>query len=256
MELRFQLTLFLVIMRPLKKGQSFLSHFVNYKAITNDLVHIFTTNTNIDFKGVPFQFFPYGEMQTDNLPKPIKDAILVTHIRGEVPPNITAEYDFEKLRPWRLILCGDLHFNHVYKDFPLYYPSSPVNVNFDREDNKFYGVNSIEFHSINNYKINFIDLKLPKLIRKTINAGEAMEKDPYHHVIYEVTGSLDTLATVTNNELLDKKIVHKPNEDSKINLSDKTTREALKLWLEYNKIDDIDGIMEEYDSLGFIDDNT
>ena len=48
-------------------------------------------------------------MQLDNLPLPKRNDILVTHIRGEVLPHITPEYDFEKLRPWKLILLGDLH---------------------------------------------------------------------------------------------------------------------------------------------------
>ena len=41
--------------------------------------------------------FP-GEMQTGNLPVYVEDDILVTHIRGEVPPHITPEYDFPSLQ--------------------------------------------------------------------------------------------------------------------------------------------------------------
>ena len=95
-------------------------------------------------------------MQKDNLPiQKHENDILVTHIRGEVPPHITPEYDFEKLRPWKLILLGDLHFAHKYLDYPAYYPGSPLNVTFDRDEKREYGVNVITIKDTPelNYKV-------------------------------------------------------------------------------------------------------
>jgi len=233
-----------------KKGESFLESFKADNVINNPLVKIITKNERIKIHNQWVQFFPYGSVQLDNLPTYNEGDILVTHVRGNVPPHITAEYDFEKLRPWKLILLGDLHFRHKYQDYPAYYPGSPMNVVFDRDENRSYGINIIDFTDINNYKVDFIDLNLPKLIRKTVVAGEKMIKDDYDHVIYEVTGSIDELSSVENHELLDKKIAHKPKEDSALDLSKLTTiREELKAWLEYSKMDDIDSILKEYDGL-------
>jgi hypothetical protein len=78
------------------------------------------------------EMFRKLEVQTDNLPTPVPGDILVTHIRGEVPPHITPEYDFSRLKPWGLCLLGDLHFNHRYHDTNCYYPGSPLNTTFDR----------------------------------------------------------------------------------------------------------------------------
>lgn len=54
------------------------------------------------------------------------------------------------------------------------------------------------------YEIDFIDLKLPKLVRKTIKVNGEMIKDDINHVLYEVTGSIDELSKVENSALLDK----------------------------------------------------
>lgn len=234
-----------------KKGQTFLENFVEFNAVSNPNINIYTKNTRTLIAGQGFQFYPYGEMQLDNLPDYVPGDILVTHIRGCVPPHITAEYDFEKIRPWKLILLGDLHFAHRYQDFPAYYPGSPLNVNFDRDEAKDYGVYSLDFTSIDKFRINFIDLELPRLLRKTISVGEPMEKDPINHVIYEVVGSLDKLSDVENSELLDKKIVDKPAENSKLDLRGKTLRQELELWLDYAKIDGVDEVLKEFDNLGF-----
>lgn len=231
-----------------KKGESFLTHFQQENTINNPLVNIITKNTRINFNNQWFQFFPYGEMQIDNLPEYINGDILVTHIRGKVGENIAAEYDFEKIKSWKLCLIGDLHFNHKHEPYNAYYPGSPLNVVFDRDEKRSYGVNSIEFNSIEDYKVTFIDLKLPKLIRKTIDKKELMIPDSYDHVIYEITGSIDELSKIKNSDLLDKKIAHKNSEDSKINLKNKSELEELKEYLMYIKIDNIDSLLEEYNS--------
>ena len=83
-----------------------------------------------------------------------------------------------------------------------------------------YGIDVINFNNINDYNVKFIDLKLPKLIRKTIKVGESMQKDEYHHVIYEITGSIDELSKISNHDQLDKKIAFKPEESSKLELKD------------------------------------
>ena len=232
-----------------KKGYTFLSHFHEDNAIKNSNVEIITQNIHKDVLGQGFQFFPYGEMQTDNLPKSVPDDILVTHIRGEVPPHITPEYDFEKLRPWKLILLGDLHFNHRYLDYPAYYPGSPLNVSFDRDEKRQYGVDIINFNTINDYSVDFIDLKLPKLLRRTIKVDESMQKDDYHHIIYEITGSIDELSKISNHDQLDKKIAFKPEESSKLELKDLSLIEELKAYLEYIKVDDTNAVITEFQEL-------
>jgi DNA repair exonuclease SbcCD nuclease subunit len=232
------------------KGKTFWSHFKRDKAVNNELVHISVENERINIAGQYFQTFPYGSVQTDNLPQAHDGDILVTHIRGEVPPHITPEYDFEKLRPWGLVLLGDLHFNHKYQDYPIYYPGSPINTTFDRTNKNKYGVDIIDFTSIDNYTTKFVDLKLPKLLRKTIKVGDAMEKDPIDHVIYELTGSIDELALVQKTDLLDKKLVTKSTEGSTLNLKEKNIVEELEIYLDYLKVTNSEAVIKRFKDLG------
>jgi DNA repair exonuclease SbcCD nuclease subunit len=231
------------------RGRTFWEHFKFENTINNPLVQIHTENGRTNVLGQSFCFFPYGSVQTDNLPTHYDDDILVTHIRGEVPPHITAEYDFEKIRPWKLTLLGDLHFRHRYRDYNVYYPGSPLNTTFDRDDSREYGVDIVELRSIDDYDVRFVNLDLPKLIRRNVRVGEKMTPDKYHHVIYEVTGTIDELAKIEKSELLDKKMVEKPNSSSTLDLKDKSILEELELYLDYMKISK-DSIVEEFKRLG------
>lgn len=232
------------------KGKTFWSDFEREDVVTNSNVHIVTNNHRIQLANQWFCCFPYGSVQTGNLPQYYPGDILVTHIRGEVPPHISEEYDFSQLRPWKLVLLGDLHFNHKYKDYPIYYPGSPVNTTFDRTESNKYGVDIIDFTSIDNYSVQFIDLQLPKLLRKRISTKEQMSSDGYNHIVYEVEGTIDEVAKIQKSELLDKKIVQKDNSESILDLKDKTTYEELELYLQYSKITDIDGVLNTYKTLG------
>lgn len=234
------------------KGKTFLEHFTKENSINNENFNLYVNNArHVSRSGLTFQLFPYGEMQSGNMPSYVEGDILVTHIRGEVPPHITAEFDFEKIRKWPLTLLGDLHFRHKYKDYNVYYPGSPLNTTFDRDDTREYGIDIITYRGPNDYDVDFIDLRLPKLIRKTVQAGDKLIPHDTHHVVYEVTGSIDSLSKIQNHELLDKKIADKPAEGSKLKLINKTLEEEIKLWLEYNKIEDVLGVVDEFTKLGF-----
>jgi DNA repair exonuclease SbcCD nuclease subunit len=232
-----------------KKGESFLEHFHEDYAITNPNLVLITRNRRETIMGQNFYFFPYGELQREALLPALGDEILVAHIRGEVPPHITPEYDFEKLRAWKLILLGDIHFAHRYMDYPAWYSGSPMNTSFDRDDGRDYGVNSIDLRSIDDYSVSFVPLTLPKLIRKTLKAGDQMKQDSFNHVIYEVTGSLDQLANIKNSELLDKKIAIKPAENSKLDLKNLSLTEELKAYLEYIKVSNTEEIVKDFQGL-------
>ena len=232
-----------------KKGESFFEHFTQENAIKNENVTVFTRNGRASVGQANFCFFPYGEMQKNNLPEYVGGDILVTHIRGEVPPHVSPEYDFSRLSPWRLCLLGDLHFNHRYSNTNCYYPGSPLNTTFDRDENRQYGVDIYDFINDKDYRREFVDLELPKLIRKRVSAGEAMIEDKINHVVYEVTGSIDELSRIENTELLDKKIAAGPTEDSKLDLKNKTVHEELEIYLEYIKIKDKQSVVDEFKGL-------
>lgn len=236
-----------------KKGETFLDGFIRDKAVVNDKVFFFTNNQRIKFKDYWIQFFPYTEVQMDNLINHAEKDILVTHIRGEVPPHITPEYDFEKLKEFPLVLCGDLHFYHKYKNYNVFYPGSPLSITFDRNGEKEYGVLSHTYWK-GGHTHNFIDLQLPKLLRKKVKAGEELTKDPVNWVIYEVEGTLQEIQKVKKNksELLDKTIVDLPNTKSTLDLRGLTLVEEVSTYLKHIGISDSKPYIQELAELGII----
>lgn len=232
------------------KGATFLSHLQG--AVENFNIHVIVESKLITLEKQKFYIFPYNDVQLGKHPPIDKEAILITHIRGEVPPHIHPEYDFEILRPWKLVLLGDLHFRHKYKDFNIYYPGSPLNTTFDRNEFRQYGVNIFTINNLDDYSIDFIDLKLPKLIRRNIEAGEELVSDEYNHIIYEVTGDLESLSKVDNHELLDKKIAQKPTDSSTLDLTNLTVAEELLKYLEFTKIADADRIIAQFNKIGLV----
>jgi DNA repair exonuclease SbcCD nuclease subunit len=77
------------------KGNTFLEHFETEHAINNPNFMLRTRNDRIVVGNQGFQLFPYGEMQIGTVPAYTPGDILIAHIRGEVPPHITAEFDFD-----------------------------------------------------------------------------------------------------------------------------------------------------------------
>jgi len=237
------------------KGKTFMQSYLKHEAISNSYVNIIVENTRIEINGFGIQFFPYTCVQLNKLPKYTDGDILVSHIRGEIPPHIGPEFDFDRLKPWKLILLGDLHFNHKYKDTNAFYCGSPVNTTFDRDQTKDYGVNIYDVKSDINYDVSFIKLHLPKLLRVRIETDNESDlvKDKYDHIIYEVVNSIDKLANIKNNELLDKKIAYKEKENSVLDLSQASSiLEELELYLEKNKIANITEILNEFKELNII----
>jgi len=229
-----------------RKGESFFEHLTEKNAIKNENVYVYTKNGRATVGNQSFQLFPYGEVQMDNLPQYVEGDILVTHIRGEVPPHITPEYDFSRLAPWGLCLLGDLHFNHRYGDTNCYYPGSPLNTTFDRDEKRQYGLDVYEVVDSHNYTREFYDLELPKLLRRTIKAGEEMPADSRHHAVYEVKGNIDELSKIERSDLLDKKVVEKPQEDATLDLKNKTIYEELEIYLNHIKVADTERVMNEF----------
>ena len=76
-----------------------------------------------------------------------------------------------------------------------------------------------------------------------------MSADSYHHVMYEVTGSIDELSRVEKSDLLDKKMVEKPASDSTLDLKGMTIYEELKTYLTHIKVSDVDKVLLEFENI-------
>lgn len=181
-----------------KKNTTFLTNLKGMTSAVNPRTRIiddFDTIHDIDF-------IPYNKLKEYH-PADIDfySEILVTHVRGEIPPHVKPEVPLEMFERWKVVLAGDLH-SYENSQRNLLYPGSPMSTSFHRNpvDN---GVIVLDTKDLTH---TWISLGLPQLLRKTINAGEPMIATDYDHTIYEVSGDLQELSGIVNTELLDKKV--------------------------------------------------
>lgn len=225
-----------------KKGKTFLEHFANATNNINNLATIIFTSTS----KYGIDFIPYTELKTFKSEN-FNNDILCTHVRGEIPPHVHPEIDLSKLDRWKVVLAGDLH-SYENSQRNILYPGSPLSISFHRKPIK----NGIIIFDTETFEHKWIDLHLPQLIRKTVESAIDIVETEYDHTIYEITGNIADLSGIdTTSKLIDKKIVHKTSE-STLNLTNKSTQEELKIYLEkIAKLEDNDiakcmGVFNDY----------
>lgn len=173
-----------------------------------------------------FDIVPYTdihrlkEVRADN-------KILLTHVRGEIPPHVKPEVDLTLFDKWDVVFAGDLHA-HSNSQRNIVYPGSPRTVTFHRNEVEL-GV--LVFDTDNPKDWTWHKIEVPQLIRKTVDNPEDMIKTDFHHTIYELTGSVLDLAKVDkDSELLDKKIVQN-EQPASLDLQNLSLEEELEKYL-------------------------
>lgn len=208
-----------------KKTTTFLSRLKGMSNAINRNVRIiddFATIHGVDF-------IPYNKIKEYH-PADIDfhSDILVTHVRGEIPPHVKPEVPLELFDRWKVVLAGDLH-SYENSQRNILYPGSPMSTSFHRNPVD----NGVLIFDTDTLTHEWISLGLPQMIRKTINAGDPMPATEYDHTVYQVEGDLAELSGVENAELLDKKVT-KRNIDVALMLEpDMTISEELEEYLRY-----------------------
>jgi hypothetical protein len=187
----------------------------------------------IEIRGV--DFIPYTHIKSFN-PKDFSGKVLCTHVRGEIPPHVSPEIDLNLLNRWEVVLAGDLH-SHSNSQRNILYPGSPLSTSFHRSKVK----NGIIVLDTETLEHEWIDLKLPQLLRKTIESVDEIEQTDYDHTVFEIVGNMQDLNKInlgTNN--IDRKIIYK-DTNKILDLTNKTISEELELYLkEIQKLSDKD----------------
>ena len=209
-----------------KKDTTFLTNFKRMVTSLNPLVQViddfFTDDMGIDY-------IPYNKLKQYH-PGDIDfhGKILCTHVRGEIPPHVKAELPLELFDKWKTVLAGDLH-SYANCQRNILYPGSPVTTSFHRSSVD----TGIIIMDIDTLEHTWEKLVLPQLIRKTIQAGELMPATEYDHTIYEIEGDLSQLGSVTDNDLIDKKVVKRETDTALILEPDMSIEQEVEEYLRY-----------------------
>jgi len=161
--------------------------------------------------------------------------ICFTHVRGEIPPHVTPEVNLDLFEKFTVVFAGDLH-SHSNCQRNIIYPGSPLTTSFHRS---LVSTGCILIDTVSG-EFEWIDLGLPQLLKLTVTDPAEMVKSDFHHTMYELHGDMIGLASVENQELLDKKVVRTKNESSLILTKDMTYEDELSEFLLY-----INGLEEQ-----------
>ena len=194
-----------------KKDTSFLTQL---KFVTNSInPNVIIIDDYANYRDI--DFIPYNKVKDfEKQGKEVfnkQSRILITHVRGEIPPHVKPEVDLDIFSDWDIVLAGDLH-SYENSQRNILYPGSPCTTSFHRNICDT-GVILLDTETLLH---NWIKLDLPQLLRKTIKAGEPMLPTEYHHTIYEVEGDMSELSNMEDNDLLDKKVIKRDSDTALI----------------------------------------
>lgn len=211
----------------LKKDTTFFTYL---KTVTHRLNHL--VEVVDDYYSHPDNYFdiiPYNKLKEYH-PQNIDfhADLLFTHVRGAIEPHVKPEVDLSIFDRWKTVLAGDLHsYDNCQRN--ILYPGSPITTSFHRNVVD----TGIILFDTDTHTHEWVKLKVPQLLKKTIKAGEPMEPSAYHHTIYELEGDMAELGAIQDSELIAKKIVKRENDTALILDPKMTLQEELKEYLSY-----------------------
>lgn len=164
-----------------RKGTSFL-HTLG-KLCKSNKVHFFDGLCTASEYGI--DFLPYKDLkrfEAGEVTFEKKNRILVTHVRGEIPPHVKPEVDLNIFKDWDLVLAGDLH-DRSNSQGNIMYPGSPMTTHAYRDSSVKKGVLIVDTETL---EVEFVDLDLPKILRKTVTSSSQAVQNGIDHIDYEI----------------------------------------------------------------------
>lgn len=227
----------------LKKDTTFLTNLKTVTSRLNPLVRIVDTCETI-FDG-EVDIIPYNCLKTADFTT-FTGKVLMTHVRGDIPPHVKAEVPIEKFSQWQTVLAGDLH-SYENCQANILYPGSPATTSFHRN---MVNTGCIIFDTDTLGHV-WHEFDLPQLIRRTVKVGDPTPATDYHHTIYEVEGDLLALSQLADNELVDKRVTKKETDTALILDKDMSLAEEIKEYLSYILVlpeTTIEQVLKEYNN--------
>lgn len=195
----------------LKKDTTFLTYLKRATQRQNALVTVYDEYASGLFNGlvdvVPYNKLRDFEVNYKYLQPEFTGRVLLTHVRGEIPPHVKPEINLELLAHWPVVLAGDLH-SYDNSQRNILYPGSPYSTSFHRASVST-GCILLDLDSLEHQWLTF---DLPQLIKKTVGVNDPKPQTSPDHTIYEIEGDLLELSNLEDSELIDKKVVKRSTD--------------------------------------------
>jgi hypothetical protein len=203
----------------LKKDTTFLTHLKKSTHRLNPLVSV--VDDYYENVGFGVDIIPYNKLKDfEKHGCALKNRILCTHVRGEIPPHVKPELDLALFDRWDVVLAGDLH-SYENSQRNILYPGSPYTTSFHRSRVDT-GAILLDADSLEHRWLKF---NLPQLIKRTITADETPVSTDFDHTVYEVQGDMQELGELADSELIASKVI-KRDSDSALMLEPEMSLDA------------------------------
>lgn len=212
----------------LKKDTTFLTYLKKATHRINPLVRIIDDFDSSLLAG-HVDFIPYNKLKEYN-PSDVDmhGRILITHVRGDIPPHVKAEVPLELFDRWEVVLAGDLH-SYENSQRNILYPGSPYTTSFHRSKVSTGAI----LLDVDTLEHEWLEFNLPQLIKKTVGVSDPKPATEFDHTIYEIEGDLHELGQLEDNELIDKKVVKRAQETQLILDPELSLAEEVREYLTY-----------------------
>lgn len=230
----------------LKKDSTFLTYLRRATQRLNPLVTVYD-DYGIGLLAGLVDVIPYNKLRDfqDNYSTlDFNGSILLTHVRGDIPPHVKSEINLDLLNRWKVVLAGDLH-NYENSQRNILYPGSPYTTSFHRGE---VSTGAILLNATN-LEHEWLEFNLPQLLKKTVSVSDPKPQTTWHHTVYEIEGNLLELSELADSELIDKKVVKRAQETQLILDPNLTLAEEVREYLLYIlelPDDTIRDVLEEY----------
>lgn len=215
----------------IKKDTTFLSNLKKATHRINPLVQIID-DFNSDLLAGDIDFIPYNKLKEyDPRDIDMHGRILITHVRGEIPPHVKPEVDLSLFDRWDIVLAGDLH-SYENSQRNILYPGSPYTTSFHRQRVDT-GAILLDVETLEHEWVKF---NLPQLLKKTIGADEAATSataTDFDHTVYEVQGDMQELGELEDSELITSKVIKRETDSALILDNEMSLDEEVKEYLTY-----------------------
>lgn len=215
----------------IKKDTTFLTNLKKATHRINPLVQIIDDFNSALLAG-DVDFIPYNKLKEyDPRDIDMHGRILITHVRGEIPPHVKPEVDLSLFDRWDVVLAGDLH-SYENSQRNILYPGSPYTTSFHRSPVDT-GAILLDVDTLEHVWLKF---KLPQLLKKTITAEEAATSanaTSFDHTVYEVQGDMQELGELDDSELITSKVIKRETDSALILDNEMSLDEEVKEYLTY-----------------------
>lgn len=184
----------------IKKDTTFLSELSNM--VSNPLVSIISDYATYNIDGTNIDFIPFNRLKQFEKEgnSALNSELLITHVRGCIPPHVTPEVDLSIFDRWKLVLAGDLH-SHSNSQRNIVYSGSPLTTSFYRNKPKK-GILKVDLDTLS---VDFIDLNLPALLKLTVESkDDIVENTSQDFIAYDIVPKVEAIIEAKEDTVFHK----------------------------------------------------